>query len=466
MNNTDIEALKKIMRDIHNKDSNEVSWAYFVILAQAHIVSSFRPDSTSDRLRRYWFKLYKSLLAELGYSEEPGADNWYIIENALTQVNATTTSSATVPLPVESPSTSESPSTLESPKTLINADSSTTSRSRSKSSLGTPITQIQHAAALCLYSKMEDSKNGSSNLVDLLKTPAMHGILDLADANWCSWFLPDELLELKELVDVEIEYPPLPQDMGEFLRNIPNSSDLHRIYSHLEAQQVSLATQPSLAWLKISLQSAIYLFQGDYFPLSDQNERDIFGNVWTFIGRAFVPSLLKCRSEKASIASKESNNKKRKIAADDCMERQQNAVIPDMVVGFDSQEYAIVEAAKESNNTKQIVEGGKKCPEMMNLMYDRLVSMCPAEHRSIKVYGCLLSRMTCTPLELSNPHGYVKLFRRGTAINHPEEQLTFKPKMVILLAHIWRFKLAIESVLQVVIEGQYKHTDFCGNMKK
>ncbi|KAL7311130.1 hypothetical protein PS15m_008932 [Mucor circinelloides] len=309
---------------------------------------------------------------------------------------------------------------------------------------------------------MEDS---SSSLVDLLKTPAVYGILDLADANWCKWFFPDEMLDLKGCIQVEIEYPPLPQDMQEFLKNIPNSSDLRRIYDHLEAQQISLATQPSLAWLKISLQSAIYLFEGDYFPLNDQNERDLCGNVWALIGRAFVPSVLKCRTEKASIASKESNNKKRKMAADECMERQQNALIPDMVIGYDSQEYDIIEAAKENNNTKQIVEGGKKCPEMMNLMYDRLVSVCPAEHRSIKVYGCLLSRLKCTPLELSNSHGYVKLMRRGAAIDHPEERLTFKPKMVVLLAHIWRFKLAIESVLQVVVQGQYKHNALCGSME-
>ncbi|CAO0801195.1 unnamed protein product [Mucor circinelloides] len=191
---------------------------------------------------------------------------------------------------------------------------------------------------------------------------------NLADASWCKWFFPNEMLELKGCVEAEIEYPPLPQDMQEFLRNIPNSSDLRRIYDHLEAQQISLATQPSLAWLKISLQSVIYLFEGDYFPLNDQNERDLCNNVWALIGRAFVSSVLKCRTEKASIASKESNNRKRKMAADECMERQQNALIPDMIIGYDSQEYAIIEAAKENNNTKQIVEGGKKCPEMMNLI--------------------------------------------------------------------------------------------------
>lgn len=46
----------------------------------------------------------------------------------------------------------------------------------------------------------------------------MYGILDLADANWCKWFFPDEMLDLKGCIQVEIEYPPLPQDMQEFLK--------------------------------------------------------------------------------------------------------------------------------------------------------------------------------------------------------------------------------------------------------
>lgn len=47
----------------------------------------------------------------------------------------------------------------------------------------------------------------------------MYGILDLADANWCKWFFPDEMLELKGCIEeVEIEYPPLPQDMQGFLK--------------------------------------------------------------------------------------------------------------------------------------------------------------------------------------------------------------------------------------------------------
>lgn len=47
-------------------------------------------------------------------------------------------------------------------------------------------------------------------------------------------------------------------------------------------------------------------------------------------------------------------SKKRKVAANDQMERQHSALIPDMTSSYIKQEYAAVEASKSKDDTKQI----------------------------------------------------------------------------------------------------------------
>lgn len=304
------------------------------------------------------------------------------------------------------------------------------------------------------------NKLNSTGILTIINSPALDCILDLTDDNWKGYFTPQELLELNTYAKAEIEYPALPKEMHDFLASIPHSSNLYHIYRHLEAQQIDLETQPSLAWLKFSLQSAIVLFDSGYFPLKDQNERDICANVWSMIGRCFSSSILLFRTEKSSIACKEAINKKRKMSANDVMERQQHALIPDMTIFYEDQEFAIIEAAKSNNNTKQIIEGGKKCPEIMAKMFNKAISTCPTQARSIKIYGCLLSQLQLTPLEMSSPAGCVKLLKKGKHLTHPEMPLLFKPRMTALLSHIWRFRLANELILQVMVDGEIQQSEF------
>ncbi|KAK4512719.1 Inorganic pyrophosphatase [Mucor velutinosus] len=124
-----------------------------------------------------------------------------------------------------------------------------------------------------------------------------------------------------------------------------------------------------------------------------------------------------------------------------------------MIISHANREYAIVEVTKSNNSMKQLIEGGRKCPEMMGQMFDTLVSKCPRQQRSMKVYGCLLSRLECTPMELSSPDGHVKLMKRGEVVEHPESALLFKTELAALLSYFWRFKLAIEFVLEVMVNG-------------
>ncbi|KAG1123466.1 hypothetical protein G6F42_010524 [Rhizopus arrhizus] len=178
------------------------------------------------------------------------------------------------------------------------------------------------------------------------------------------------------------------------------------------------------------------------------------------IGRLFSSSILSFGTEKSSIACKEAINKKRKMSGNDVMERQQHALIPDMTVCYEGQEFAINEAAKSNNNTKRIIEGGKKCPEIMAKMFNKAISTCPTQTGSIKIYGCLLSHLQLTPLEMSSPTDYVKLWKKGKHLTNPEMPLLFKPRMTALLSRIWRVCPVIESTLRAMVEHEVPQSEF------
>lgn len=219
-------------------------------------------------------------------------------------------------------------------------------------------------------------------------------------------------------------------------------------------------TQAPLVYLKVCLQHAIRLFHSGYLPFSNQKERDICTNVWHIFSRAFENSSLTLRIEATSAASKAAIFKKRKISSSEIMPKQATPLIPDMTVSRLGHEYAIIEAAKSHNDTKQINEESKKCPELMQDIFKELLATCPSAQRDLKVHGCLLSRLDCTPLELSNPKGYVYIYRRANPLPHAEDPNVFKATMTNLLAHIWRFRLATEDIYKIVVEAQNQQSQF------
>ncbi|KAL9545510.1 hypothetical protein PS6_008171 [Mucor atramentarius] len=146
------------------------------------------------------------------------------------------------------------------------------------------------------------------------------------------------------------------------------------------------------------------------------------------------------------------------MSGNDVLERQQHALIPDMTISYEDQEFAITEAARTNNNAKQIIEGGKKCPEIMAKMFNKAISTCPTQTCSIKTYGCLLSHSQLIPLEMSCPVGYVKLLKKGKhlTITHPEMLLLFKPRITALLSHICR----VVCLIIMMVEDEVQQSEF------
>ncbi|GAN10043.1 hypothetical protein MAM1_0315d09577 [Mucor ambiguus] len=193
----------------------------------------------------------------------------------------------------------------------------------------------------------------------------------MVDDNWGDIFSNAERSEIERLVSA-INYHPLPDDMADFLRAIPSTEDLTIMFNHLESIVLDYKTEKHLLWLKYSFLNAIYLIDNHYLPITDQSEEDLCGRVWRFLGDAFNTGKLVAKKQKSSAASKEANYKKRKLAMMEAAVRQKSPLIPDISICHGSQEYAIIEVAKSDNNLKQLLEGNKKCPELMADIFDQV----------------------------------------------------------------------------------------------
>lgn len=97
---------------------------------------------------------------------------------------------------------------------------------------------------------------------------------------------------------------------------------------------------------------------------------------------------------------------------------------------------------------------------MMNAMFCNMVERFPEIERSCKIYGCLLSRLKCTPLQFWSPKGYVKLFKKDEVLEFPESPLFFRTEFFKLLHFVWAMKFGMEGVLEKIVENQLKNSLF------
>ncbi|KAL7322413.1 hypothetical protein PS15p_212033 [Mucor circinelloides] len=478
----------RIFAIIKPDNSNEILWSCFVSEAKQYIMDSWKHFPREDLCRTYWLRYYHNQVAKLGCEANAGYDNWFSVRKLMTASQASTSSSMPPPAASSSssmppPAASSSPSmpppaallSSEPPPSTVSPTSGSSSSTQSKctkSSLGTRLSESQRQIALALYAQMDDSQKwrlASGRCVEdvmhnvlitqTYEHPSQYCVLDIEDDNWIDIFTPEERQEIRRLTPA-IQYPSMPADMTNFMINIPDTEDLPAIYNYLENIPLDFKTQQHLLWLKHTIQNAIVLIEHKYLPITNQQEEDICTHVWKFIGDAFNSSKLTVKQQKASSASRAVFNKKRRIAMRNPIQRQQHALIPDISIYNGSQTYAVIEAAKTEDDTKQLVETYKKCPEMMAEILSQLVKAHPTEQRTIKIHACILSNVTCSSLMLSNQLGYVKLVSHGQQLTHPEVPGTFKPLMAALLEHFWGFKLAIEAVVDAMAQSTRKNSRF------
>lgn len=115
------------------------------------------------------------------------------------------------------------------------------------------------------------------------------------DKNWINVFSAEELDEIKnKCVEKDISFQ-FPEKMKDFLNAIPRTTDIIKVFNHINNIVIDSATDRDLYWLKMTIQQAADLFVTNYLPVTDHSERDVMRRVWGFIDTAFDRSELNCR---------------------------------------------------------------------------------------------------------------------------------------------------------------------------
>ena len=98
----------------------------------------------------------------------------------------------------------------------------------------------------------------------------------------CSEQLLEYLNEYSKLVihhDFALKVHPL--------SNLISQTNIDDIVKRLRKRHYDFDEEFELEWAQYSIQSALRLFQGNFFPITDQTEADIIRRVWLFVDTAF-----------------------------------------------------------------------------------------------------------------------------------------------------------------------------------
>lgn len=97
-------------------------------------------------------------------------------------------------------------------------------------------------------------------------------------------------------------------------------------------------------------------------------------------------------SEKTSKACSLENNKRRKIAAEELMERQKAGEIPDYKIACDRYELGAVEVSKDlTDNTKELNDGSIKLGKVMKSMLMNIIRSNPEQQHKLKIIGMFIA---------------------------------------------------------------------------
>ncbi|KAI9262111.1 hypothetical protein BY458DRAFT_515462, partial [Sporodiniella umbellata] len=185
-----------------------------------------------------------------------------------------------------------------------------------------------------------------------------------------------------------------------------------------------------LEWAQFSIISALRLFQGNYFPLTDQTEADMIRRVWSFIDTAFdnVDLDIRC-GEKESAASSCRRNQKRLLS-----NRKKHGRKADLLFKCSVGELGCAEVGKKDDNdygTKEMYELGLKCPKMMKDQLCYLVKVAPQHKYDLAIAGFAI--MASCPSS-GSPSTYVCRIQKTPALFFPSNVETMGARLGALLA--------------------------------
>ncbi|KAI8394113.1 uncharacterized protein BYT42DRAFT_591550 [Radiomyces spectabilis] len=199
-----------------------------------------------------------------------------------------------------------------------------------------------------------------------LQCQCEHFIIDPSDPLWESRFTKDEIDEISSHKAHTL--PPCPEQLLNYLNKFSDLETLDALRRQIRKRHYEFDEDFDLEWAQFSIISALRLFQGNYFPLTDQTEADMMRRIWSFIDTAFdnVKVDIRC-GEKESVASSHRRNRGRSAS-----HRKKHGHKTDLLFKCTEGELGCTEVGRKDdgdNGTKELHELGLKCPKMMKDQY-------------------------------------------------------------------------------------------------
>ncbi|KAI8139962.1 hypothetical protein BJV82DRAFT_672060 [Fennellomyces sp. T-0311] len=274
----------------------------------------------------------------------------------------------------------------------------------------------------------------------------VHGNMD-DDLKWCQrehaahcFILDLGDLDLKEFTRAEIRelkehnvrpLPPCPSRLLEYLNECPIS----RTYN--------FESKCDLDWAQYSIQSALRLFQGNFFPITDQTEAEIIRRAWLFVDTAFDNSEISVRTgEMESLASSNRRNGGRSAG-----DRKIHGHRTDFLFKHSNQEFGCSEVGKKDcgdSGTKEVHELGLKCTKMMKDQLVQLINDAPSSQKEdLVVVGLIMMGLKFRALVLDRPSTYICRSSRTAPLWFPSSERNVGSQLGALLALMAQVKVLV-----------------------
>ncbi|KAG1544443.1 hypothetical protein G6F49_011081 [Rhizopus delemar] len=262
-------------------------------------------------------------------------------------------------------------------------------------------------------------------------------IIDPSDPLWKNRFTNDGIDEIRRHKPHTL--PPCPDQLLNYLNHFSDIKTLDALISQTRKRHYDFDQAFDLEWAQSSIISALRLFQGNYFPLTDQTEADMIRRIWSFIDTAFDNVNLDIRcGEKESFASSYRRNRER--SAND---RKKHSHRTDLLFKCNEGELECAEVGKKDdgdNGTKELHELGLKCPKMMKDQLCHLIKVTPHHQYDLAIVGFVTMSLKLCVMVLDRPSTYVCRIQKTSALFFPSNVETMGARLEALLALVTQVK--------------------------
>ncbi|ORX51979.1 hypothetical protein DM01DRAFT_1375189 [Hesseltinella vesiculosa] len=266
---------------------------------------------------------------------------------------------------------------------------------------------------------------------------------------WENRFTSDEIDEMRKHRPQTL--PPCPEQLLNYLNQFSDIKTLDALISQVKKRQYDFDQEFDLEWAQYSIISALRLFQGNYFPLTDQTEADMIRRVWSFIDSAFDNVNLDVRcGEKESIASSQRKNRGRSRN-----DRKKHGHRSDLLFKCTEGELGCAEVGKKDdgdNGSKELYELGLKCPKMMKDQLCHLIKATPHHEYSLVIAGFVMMGLKLRAVVLDRSSTYVCRIQKTPALFFPSKVETIGARLGALLALVMQVKQLLCQTLSLVNE--------------